>query len=145
MDGYYMNPVIKVFSETACFHLSLQVLVGSHNNSGINFYRFSASNRIELFLLQYSQELCLNRERHIADFIQEDGAFMSLRKEPFRIPDCTGKGTFFMSEQFTFQKSFRNGSTVYTNKGFIPSVTGEMNCFSNELLTRAAFSIDKNS
>jgi len=65
---------------------------------------FLSAYRLYDSLLQHSQESSWNGSWHIADFIEEKGAFIGSSEHTFAISIGTGKRTFNVSEQFAFNE-----------------------------------------
>src|ERR1039457_5012351 len=57
------------------------------------------------------------------------------------LPIC--KRTFLMPEQFAFQNPFGYRSTIYTNEGFIYTVTIAMNSSCKDFLSNTALTINE--
>ena len=63
-------------------------------------------------ILDDAQQLDLSVERHVADFVQEDGAAIGIfeKTDAFVLGarECSAR----MAEKFTFEKRFGNGAAV---------------------------------
>src|SRR6516162_1877498 len=66
--------------------------------------RSSTSQTLELLLLQDPQQLGLQRQRHISDFVQEQSPTVSHFKAADFLRKGPGKRAFFVAEEFAFHK-----------------------------------------
>ena len=94
----------------------LQVLVGGGDDAHVDADQFAAADAEELALGQHAQQARLQRQRHVADLVQEQAAAIGL----FEAPDVpalrAGEGAGFVAEQFAFQQFGRNGRGVEGNE-----------------------------
>src|SRR5262249_12637777 len=51
-----------------------QVLIRGGDDSDVDLARLPLADPCDLALLEYTQQLCLHRERHLADLVEEDRA-----------------------------------------------------------------------
>src|SRR5438105_9307611 len=87
-----------------------------NNNTRINGYYFITSHTGYFTLLQYPQQLGLQVNIQLANFVQKQGASIGFFKFANAAGDSSCKSTFFMSEQLTFNKVPGNSRYVYRNK-----------------------------
>ncbi len=72
----------------------MDVVVRGSNDTDIHADALGPSHTLEAVLLEHTQELCLNRRRHVADFNEENRAVVrELEFADFAL-DCAGKGSF---------------------------------------------------
>jgi hypothetical protein len=73
----------------------------------------SASKPEDLLFLQYAKQFGLQVKGHFSNFVQEDGAAVSLL-EIASLPTAVGRSEspFFIAEQFSLDKSIRDGGAV---------------------------------
>jgi hypothetical protein len=62
--------------------LLLQRLVGGGNHAHVDLDRLAAADTLEHLVLQEAQQLGLQRDRHLADLVQEQGAARPARCGP---------------------------------------------------------------
>src|SRR5258705_4128463 len=98
MDGENAQSVIKIRSKLAFRGHRFEVAMSSGYQSHIRPYRLAAPNSLEGLLLEQAKNLRLKRQRHVADFIEQDGPVVAL----FEFADAAAvgsrKGPFFVSE-----------------------------------------------
>src|SRR5262249_32197844 len=81
---------------------------------------------------------------NIADFVEKNGAPVRQFESADSLSDGAGEGAFFMPEQFAFQQARRNCRTVYLHQSSFAPRAEIMNRASNQFLTRAGLSQNKN-
>ena len=74
LDRDHVQPVVEVGAEAALGHLLLEIRVGRRHQPAVDLDRLRAADRDDLALLQRAQQLHLRRERHLADFVEEERA-----------------------------------------------------------------------
>src|SRR5262245_66564263 len=71
------QPEEQIFAELALGHALFQVPVRCRDDTHVHDQRLSAANALEPLLLERAQDLGLQRQRQIADFIEKQRAAMS--------------------------------------------------------------------
>src|SRR5208283_534550 len=130
----------KISSKPSGINLFSQILVGRSNYANIHLNLFVSANSLKLMLLQHSQQLHLEIQRHFAHFIQKQSSAVGELEFPLLEGDSSCEGPLFVTEEFGFQESFRNGSAVYGNKRGVASRRGFVEGASNQFLACARFS-----
>ena len=144
MAWQHVQPVIKVAAEYALLHLCHKVLVRGGDNAHVYINNAVRANAHHLLFLQNAQQAGLERQRHIANFIQKNRAAVCLFKQSFlaALP-CAGERAPFIAEQFAFKQAFRQRGAVDGNERFVPAGGGVVYGLRNKLLARAAFALYK--
>jgi hypothetical protein len=65
-----------------------------------------------LWVLQHAQQLDLHRQRHVADFIEEQRAAIGQFETSGAAGDCAGEGALLVTEQFAFEQLGRNRPAI---------------------------------
>ena len=73
-----MQAVIQIFAETAFHDHVGQITVCGTDNAQVNRHRCVPAQRYYFFFFQYAQQACLKRQGHITDFVEKQGAAVSL-------------------------------------------------------------------
>jgi hypothetical protein len=81
-------------------------------NPTINLLGLVTPQPFKLLLLWNSQRLSLKFERDIADFIQEERAFICQLEAVDFTGDCADECSLFVAEEFTLQQAERNRCAV---------------------------------
>src|SRR5690554_4038781 len=98
-------------------------------------------NKLSVFKNPQQANLCGQGE--LSDFIQKDGSSISHFEITTSGLSGSGKGPFLMSEKFTVNGSFRNGSAVNGNKFSVLAVRQRMDDVGNALFSHPALSRNK--
>src|SRR6266852_1181134 len=70
---HHVEAVEQVAPEGALLDLRLEVLVGRGDQPEVHRFGLAPTHRLDRALLQHAEQLALQRERHLADLVQEDG------------------------------------------------------------------------
>ena len=116
--------------------------MGSRNDAHICLDGFIAAHPLKGMLLQNTQYFYLHIQRHIADFIEKERTAFSHLETPGAAVNGSGKGAFFMTEQFTFQQFSRNSATVNRHKRFISTMGMVMQIARNHFFTGTGFTLN---
>src|SRR5579859_981496 len=81
-EGYYVQPVKKVFAEKAFANLLLEFLIGRGDHPYIYDCGVIGAHALEALLFQCPQYLRLRTQTHIADFVQKKRAIIGLLEFP---------------------------------------------------------------
>ena len=113
MENDYAQAVVKVLTEIALLYLSSQVLVRSCDNPHVHLYVLVAAYPGKFSFLKHTQDFCLGRKTHVADFIQEQCSAVSLLELSLMLLDGRSEGSLLVAEQFTFNQFGWYGGAVY--------------------------------
>src|ERR1700694_4318228 len=112
-----VQTVVQVEPEFTFLNCFGKLSVGSGHDPHIHLDIPNASQTAESLLLQDSQQLDLDRKRHFADFIQEDGApggdLENSRLGSAGIGECA----FLVSEKLAFEQSLGNSRAIQGHEG----------------------------
>src|SRR5438046_799971 len=86
--------------------------MSGRDDPNVGLHRFGAADPLESLFLEQSQDLGLKRQRHVADFIEEDGAAVALLELSDAAAVGAGERAFLVPEQLALQKVFRDRRTV---------------------------------
>ena len=81
-----------------------------------------AAHPVEFAFLEHAQELGLQPDVHLGNFVQEDGAAVGHLELAELAGDGPGERAFFVAKQFGFQQMFRQGGAVDGHKGAVGPV-----------------------
>ena len=70
-----------------------------HHDAHVHGKRAVPTHALDLAFFQNAQQLCLHRQRHIADFVEKERAAMSLFEFADMPSRRSGKRTLFMAEK----------------------------------------------
>src|ERR1035438_8407502 len=87
----YVKPVIQIAPKLAFLDHLLQVPVGGGDYPDVHMDRPIPADTLQFLLLNGTQKLRLQFERHFPDFIQEQRAFMCHLKSADFLGECASK------------------------------------------------------
>src|SRR6202035_2486469 len=88
-----IQSVVQVFAEFTILSHSLQVLVGRRNNANIDSRCPRAADCLKLTFLQDAEQFGLKFQRHVSNFIEEQGATIRQREPADMRIDSARKGS----------------------------------------------------
>ena len=91
--------------------------MGRRDHPHIGLDGLAAPDPVELALLQHPQQLDLHRQRHIADFVEEEGAPLGQFEAAAPGGNGTGEGPLLVTEQLALEQLRRNGAAVDGHEG----------------------------
>src|SRR5690606_6311040 len=115
-----------------------EVLVGSTDDAGIDVDRLAPSDALDLPFLQEAQKLDLQRQRNVANLVEEQGSSVGQFDLALGGLDCTGEGPLLMSEQLAFEQVLRNGRAIDGDETAVLSPARVVQALREQLLARAA-------
>ena len=71
-DGEHVEAVPEVFAEAARLHLLEEVAIGRGDDARVGLERDVAADALELAVLEHAQQLGLQVQRQLADFVEEE-------------------------------------------------------------------------
>lgn len=95
--------IVEILAKATGVDLVLQVSIGRGEDSDIHVACAGVADTLEFALLDHAEELCLHRERHLPDFIEEEGAMIGHFETARAIGQRSGKGAFHMTEKFALE------------------------------------------
>ena len=102
-----------------------------------------AADALEFAVLQDAQNFGLRGQRHVADFIEENGAVVALLEFADAAFDGAGEGAFFVAEQFAFEQVFGDGGAVDGEERGLGAMAVMIDGAGDEFLAGAAFAGDE--
>ena len=135
---------IQVLAEFACRDQRLEVLVGRRYHPRLDLERLDAADPGELALLQHAQQLGLQLDRQVADFVEEDGAGVGHLEFAGAPLGRSGERAALMPEQLALEQAVRNCRAVDGDERRAPARRFEMNRTRDQLLAGAALAAEQN-
>ena len=108
MQAHDIEAVQQVGAEAAVGDQRFQVLVGGGDHAHVDADQFAPADAEELALGQHAQQARLQRQRHVADLVEEQRAAVGLLEAADVAALRTGEGAGLVAEQFAFQQLRRN-------------------------------------
>ena len=108
-DRKSIKAVVEIGAELTAGDHRFQIAVRGGDDPYVALDGFVASHALEPLVLEHAQDLALHQRRHVADFIEEQGAavaLLELANPPGRRP-C--KRSLLVPEKLAFQEALRDG------------------------------------
>src|SRR5262249_4966059 len=110
LDG--IEPIIEILSGLAQRHLALEVPVGGRDHASVDVDQAVASHAGEGEILKHVQELGLEGQRQLRDFVQVERAALRVLELPGLAPMGPGEGPPLVPEELGLEQIVRNRSAV---------------------------------
>ena len=106
-DREHVQTEEEIGAESALRDLLFQIGVRRGNDAHIDPHRLVAADPLERLFLKQPQQFHLREQRHLADFIEEDGAAVALLELADSLPVRAGERALLVPEQFALDELFR--------------------------------------
>ena len=116
-DRKHVEAVIEVGAEFVLPDHLFEITVRRRDQSGIAVQRASRPETLKLVLLQHAEQLRLQFERQLADFVQEYRPLVGEFETAHAARNRTGESTPLVSEQFAFEQGARNRRAIDLHEG----------------------------
>ncbi len=145
VDGHHTESVEKIVSETFARDGRFEIAIGGRENTHIDRDRLPTPDTLDRTVLQEAKKFCLDGERNITDFIEEQRSPVSL----FDLADPPFFGTCkrapLEAEKFAFEQGFRNRDAVDDHKRPIDARRVLVDRTRNKLFAGTRSASDQNS
>ena len=94
VDREHAQPVVEVGPELPFDHRLLQIPVGGRQDAHVHLERGIVADPLQIAVLQHSQQLGLQRQRELADLVEEQGALIRQLELARPVVDGAGEGPF---------------------------------------------------
>ena len=126
---------IEVGPEFAGLALPEQVFVGRRYDAHIDHDRLGVAEARDDAVLEHAQELRLHVDRHLADFVQEQGATVGkLQLSDLAAAPGARERAVPVSEEFGFEELARNRSAIYRDERAAGSFARIVNALRDQFL-----------
>ena len=122
-----------------------QVGIGGGEDADIDPPRRGRADGSDLAILQDAQELGLERGRHVADFVQEERAAVSLLEVAFAIRHRAGERPFEVPEEGGLDELRRDRDAVDRDERLLRARAAVVDRARDQLFASAAFAGDEHA
>ena len=143
LDRNHAQPKVQVLAEFPRGDQGLEVLVGRRDHARLELERLDAADPVELALLQHAQQLGLQLDRQVADFVEEDRAGVGHLEFAGAPLGRAGERAALVPEQLALEQAMRNRGAVDGDERRAPSRRFEMNRARDQLLAGAALAAEQ--
>src|SRR5262249_27899517 len=126
----------QIAAESAFRDLALKIPMRRGNHPDIDLSGVRGSDPLERPLLQYTQQLCLQLRREIADLVEEQRAPMRQLETALAQRHRAGERAAFVTEQLALDECRRQCCAVHDDEHRRPSLASTMDRPCKQLLPR---------
>src|SRR5260370_1907695 len=134
----------QVGAESVFANCVLQILICSGQKAHVELDWARAADADEFALLKDAEQLGLQGQGKLADFVEENAAAFGDFQQPLLLTDGAGKRPFLVSEQLAFEKRFRERGAIQRHERLIFARAIFVNSTRGKLFSCATFAVDQN-
>jgi hypothetical protein len=138
-----IEPIVQILTEAALRDQRIDVCVGSRHNADVDALRMRFTNGMDFARFEETQQLRLDIERALADFIEKQRAARRRADDSLEVLRRSGERTATMSEQLRIQHVTRRCTAVEREEGFRGARRIVMNETSKDFLAGTGFASDQ--
>ena len=112
-----IQPVEQIAAETPRRDFGSQVPVGRREDLDVHAPWLERADAIDIAELQHAQQLGLDAQRQVGDFVEQEHASIGGFEEPGAIFHGPREGPPHMAEQLALEQRLDDGRTVHDDKG----------------------------
>src|SRR5262245_54878455 len=142
-DREHVEPVVEVDAVLGPPYHVLEVPIGGCDQSYIDTMGLRAAEALKFLLLEHAQQFRLQRERNIADFVEEQRAAVRHLESADLLRDRTRECTFLMAEQLAFEQIERNRGAVHFHERTSAARAERVDRARDELFARTSLSVNQ--
>ena len=120
-----------------------QVAVGRRQQPDVDLDRVVGADAVNLAVLQHAEQLRLQRQRHVADFVEEQRAAVGVLESALAEPVGPGECPGFVAEQFVVEQVLVQGGAVHGHERLGPPRAVGVQRLGGEFLAGAALAEDQ--
>jgi hypothetical protein len=144
VDGENVEAIVEIAAEGALGDEPRKIAIGGGDDANVHALRAVAAEALEFLLLENAEELGLELERNVADFVEENGAAIGEFEAADFLVDGTGEGAAFVAEKLGFEQAGGNGGAIDFDEGAFTARAEIVDGAGDELLAGAGFAEDEN-
>ena len=145
VDFDHLQAIVEVFAEGAGAHHRVEVAIGRRDHPHVDVDGAIAAQLGELAILQHMENLGLQRLRHLADFVEQDGAVLRELELADAGGGGAGEGAALVPEQLAFEQFGRQGRAVDLHEGRAAARRSPVNLTRDHLLADAALTTQQHA
>jgi hypothetical protein len=143
MNRHHVEAVVKVLAESPFAHRALEVAVRGRENAHIHLNRLGSAHAFECLLLEHAQDLRLNAERDVADFVEQDGAAVGSLDHAELARHRAGERAALVAEQLALEQRLGNRGAIDHHHRTVEAPAVMAHRLRDQLLAGAGFAADQ--
>src|SRR6185295_16080855 len=137
------DSIVEIVAERAARHRFLQVLVRRADDAYVDRNLRAAADALERALLQETQQLGLQRQRHVADLVEEQRTAVRDLDLAGRLLDRARERALLEAEQLGFEQRLRDRGAVDRDEGLRCPRAQRVNRAREDFFARAALALQQ--
>ena len=142
LNAHDIEPVEQILAERFFGDFLLEIVVRRRDDAHVGLERFIAADAGEFAFLQHAQDLSLQGQRHVADFVEKQRAAIALLEAAHPRAGGAGEGALFVAEELALEQMLRDGRAIDGDEPLRAPLAVVVNGAGDELLARAALAGD---
>ena len=143
-DGEDLEPVVEIAAELLLGDHLGEIAVGGGDEADIDGDGPVAAETLDLFLLQGAQELGLQVERNLADFVEKERALVGEFQAADLARDGPREGAFLVAEKFALDQPGGNSGAVDLDEGAFAPRAESVDSARQQFLAGPGLALDEN-
>ncbi len=144
LDANDIEPIEEILAETSCLYLVFKRLVCRGDDSDIDADRIGRADAPDLAVLEHSQELHLERRRHVGDLVEEERSTVCGLEESPLLPERPCEGAANVTEELALEELLWQCRAVLRNETLVLAGAVVVNRPSHKLLAGPGLPLDEN-
>src|ERR1700721_569707 len=140
---YGIQPIEKVLTKRAVLKRGAQIAIGCGDQADVDFECFRSTETLEFFFLKNPEEFHLRGSRHVADFVQEERAFVGKFEFSGFGRRSARKRPLLVTEKFALEQILGNCGAVNLDVRAACASGMFVNSAGNEVFPYAAFAAEQ--
>ena len=139
----HLQPEVEVLAEKPLAYPLRRIAVGGADDAGVHGEGAVLAHAAHLAVLQRAQELGLQRQRHLADLVQEEGAAARLLEEAAARTRGARERTLAVTEELRLEELRRERGDVHGDEGLSGAQAVGVERTGDNLLARPRLAEDR--
>src|SRR5262249_26057000 len=116
LDRHHLEAEVEVLAKLPLGDRRLQVAVRRRQQADVDLDWLVGADAVDLLVLQDTQQLRLQRQRHVANLVQEQRAAAGVLEAPFAHALGAREAAWLVAEQLVLQQALVEGGAVHGDK-----------------------------
>src|SRR6202521_2512879 len=145
LDREYVQPVVEVRAKCPVCNGGFQITISCRYYADIDLNGLRAADAFEFTFLQHPQECNLSVQRHLANFVEENGSSVRQFKSTEAALHRPGERALFVAKEFGRNQRWGKSCAVHAHEGALRPTRSLMNGAGDQFLTSSSLSTNKNA
>ena len=120
-----IETIVEILAKAPVFDRRFQIAMRGRDDAHVAADRAVTANPFEAAFLQHSEQLDLHLQRHVADFVEKQGAAFGEFEAAEARRQGTREGTLLVSEEFALEQFSRDRTAIDRHEG-MPATTRQL-------------------